>query len=177
MLIGITKKLDEKLNIGINKLPDIIPNDIYCWHANFFVWKRRNCIVFINDKTRFHILLYGVKKEDVKNLSSLFYKQLITNLKGINLHDLYIKKYLSGNDKVYFTKTTNRSVTGSLKDTIHMLSYDMDNFCSEGYLLQDDLNNHINQYVMIPLTKLGLPAFPDKAMKNVLEQLDKSGIN
>ena len=50
-----------------------------------------------------------------------------------------------------------------------MLQYVIDNFYRDGQLLQDEINNEINQYVMMPLSKIGLPPFPDKAMKIELE--------
>ena len=170
MIIGITKKINEKLGLEINRVPDILPIDINCWHANLFTWNRRNCLIFMNNRTRFLVLLYGVKKSDMKDLPIHFYNQLKTNLLNIGIEEIRINDYIGNNQEIYITKTTERSIIGSINDTILMIQYEIDNFYREGQLLQDEINNKINQYVMMPLSKIGLPPFPDKAMKIELEQ-------
>lgn len=171
MVIGITKKLDDKLKIGINSVPDILPNAIYCWHAHLFIWNRRNCVLFMNNKTRYCILLYGIKQGDKKNLQDLFLTQLSINMQNDGITIDRIDRYIEGCGDIYMTKTTDRSIIGSINDAILLLGYTIADYYNNGFFDQNGVNSEINDYVMGPLAKSGFPPFPNRAMKIELERM------
>lgn len=169
--IGLTKKLSEKLNVDMNVIPDVKPMDIYCWHANLFIWNRRNCALVMNDRTRYCVMLYGLKKSDMRDFYSIFSSQLRTNLINDGVSQEIIKCYLSHVKELYFTKTSSRSMIGSINDIIYGITYHIDKYYGDGKFYQDEINSAVNNQVIMPLDKIGLPPFPKKAMKVELERL------
>ena len=167
--------MNEKLNIDINDLPDIKPMDIYCWHAHLFVWNRRNCILVMNDRTRYCVMLYGLKKSDMKDFNRIFTDQLRTNLINDDVPKNVINCYLDDEKEFYFTKTSSRSMVGSINDIIYGMNYYIDQYYVNRDFYQTEINSTINKEVMMPLDKIGLPPFPNKSMKVELNRLFNAG--
>ena len=170
-MIGITNKLNQKLSIDMNVIPNIEPMDIYCWHADIFVWNRRNCIVIMNNRTRYCVMLYGLKKSDAKNMGSIFVNQLQINLINDGVSQKVINNYLDNIRGVYYTKTNSRSVLGSLNDIIYGITFYINKYYADGEFYQDKINSAVNDQVIMPLEKIGLPPFSNKSMKLELNRL------
>jgi len=64
MLIQCTKKLLD----AIERKPVAYEekNLLFSWHANLITLNRKKTVVLVNDKTRYAVVLYGLKAKDFK---------------------------------------------------------------------------------------------------------------
>jgi hypothetical protein len=56
----------------IDKSPAKKTSEMGSWHANITTIQRRQCVVFVHDKTRFAIVLLGVTQKELKQLDCWF---------------------------------------------------------------------------------------------------------
>ncbi|MDQ0193274.1 DUF6933 domain-containing protein [Paenibacillus wynnii] len=157
--ISLTKKLFE-LSSFVQDQDNEINDEFYKWHANVFRMAKKNNIIFMNNKTRYNFILFGVKKEHFKNFNQLFIKSLTENLQAEGIPDSKIIEYVSKANELKFTKTYDRSVLGSMTDMVKMTD-----FLIERYLPLQEMNiielNQKNNHC--PIVKL--KNFPDQLMK------------
>ncbi|MDC7218292.1 MAG: hypothetical protein PQJ59_00020 [Spirochaetales bacterium] len=171
LTIGLTKKLGDYL--GIKKLPPYespFPS-LHSWHANLLIINRKKSILFMHDMSRYSLLLYGIKKSDVKNIDLLF----VSNLREYLTFDGYsndqINTLLPSGEWEYF-KTHDRSVLGSMNDHGKLLPfYATGHLSMEGALnpeegiLQKGLIRKLNKTPML-CSKKGF--FPKDRLKELL---------
>jgi len=62
MYIGITKAIQDKYKIKPQIVEGEIP-DIFCWHAQKFILHRKTGLLIMNNKTRYSVVLFGIKKK------------------------------------------------------------------------------------------------------------------
>ena len=119
-----------------------------------------------NDKTRFSFLVPGLRKPDFQMLDEVFRQRLFKCLLAENIEPEQIEKVLDEIRDIAFTKTSSRSVLGSMNEiTFHIehLIYD------EGGLLNTDiseLNMNINR---MPSGVLGYK-FSIEALKEAIAE-------
>lgn len=117
--IALTKKLFE-LGAFVEEQDNGIEDELYRWHANVFRMSNKNNVIFMNNQTRYNFILFGVKKVHFKDFNQLFVNSLIENLQADKIPDSKITEYVSKANKIKFTKTSNRSVLGSMTDMVKM---------------------------------------------------------
>jgi len=171
ILVGLTKKLQDKSKIKIESLPEKFPSDLNSWHAHLFTQSRKSGVIIMNDLTRYSVILYGLKKADFQNLSELFLNQLIENMKADDFNETEIIKFTSDIDKLYFTKTSSRSILGSINDCLHLIEWWVDDFALLSGAVLTNLNKRINRSPMLPLEKEGFDAFPRFALHEAIERI------
>ncbi|GEM_PF-1104822 len=176
MLIGITKKLRDKFKyINVEKIEER-PEEIFCWHTSHFIHHRLTGLHIMNNKTRYSVILYNIKKKDIENIDEVFKTQLKDNLLMDGIDELTIHKYLKDLGEISFVKTNNRSILGQLNDSFYHLQADVE---VVGTIMKHDLdylNSRTNDIPMIPLERDGYYPFPNRAMKQELERRYKSNI-
>lgn len=174
-VIGITKKVTEKLGVIEENHPYVMPEEIDCWHVNMFLWKRKKHLLFMNDKSRYSVIITGVKKSDIKNIDRIFIEQLKLNLTNDGISQNIINHYISSIDEIIFTKTRSRSILGSISDVLWGVECYLANEEDRNIYSQEELNKLVNEWIMMPLEKINLPIYPCKAMKHELEKLFFTG--
>lgn len=121
-LIQCTKKLLDELEVDPKtevNTSQLLGN----WHANLIKIERRKCVLFTNDATLFSFLAPKLVKADFKNLASIFIDHLVINLiyEGLDSYkDVILKEY---QDNLSFSKTSNRSVLGSMNDIAYSIKW------------------------------------------------------
>ena len=120
-LIQCTQKLLAKLDSSdvdsVKEATSILGD----WHANLLCIERRNCILFTNDLTLYSIFLPKIVKEHFQKLAEAFTKTLVLNLEAEALGQ-HIEPIIGEyKNKLIFTKSSNRSVLGSMNDIVHMV--------------------------------------------------------
>ncbi|MFK5882981.1 MAG: hypothetical protein QM489_01425 [Candidatus Izemoplasma sp.] len=122
MHIQSTKKVLDFFGIEpTNKNTD---NAIYAWHANYEVVNRKKLLILMHDMSRFCVLIYGIKKNDKKNLTKIIKETMYVTMKSEAYGGFMIKAYLDNFDEVTFGKTKNRKMISRivwLRD--YVLSY------------------------------------------------------
>ena len=66
-----TKKLAARLP-NVSPKPLAEDNPLGSWHAHLYTIDRRNCLLFCQDRTRFTLLMAGLKKADFEHLEYRF---------------------------------------------------------------------------------------------------------
>lgn len=112
MHIQCTKKMIDFIK------PDIISvntdDDIYAWHVNYQIVLRKKFIVFMNDLTRYCIVLYGLKKSDFKDPVMLLKKAILIAMEFDGLSKDLTLKYVNGIKDISYGKTKNRTMVAQL---------------------------------------------------------------
>lgn len=170
MVIGITEKLRKKLRITFEAEAISSKGDISCWHGHYFPWDRKSCVMFVNNLTRYCVVLYGLKASDMKNIDEIFRAQLRRNfiVDGIDIGAG--ESYIDSMGAIQFSKTSDRSILGTINDYFIYVSWKMEDYITPLGNDIDGLNKAANYNISLALPKVGLPSTPSFAMKEVLEQ-------
>lgn len=146
-----TQKLLKEVRLGPQEA--VIPTiPLGCWHANLLHIDRRKCVLFTNDQTRYSFLVPGLRKPDFQRLDEVFRQGLFKCLLAENIEQEQIEKVLDEIREITFTKTSSRSVLGSMNDTTFHLKHWIE---SEGGLLIADISNLNMKINRIPSSVFG----------------------
>ena len=113
MIIALTKKLAEKAKIQLDAPPDIL-NPFYSWHAKSFLYKGRNGMILINDKTYYSITLWGLKSVHFKKLDVVVKEAISETFLYEGFSDETVTGYIEQCGNVAYTKTYSRKIIGIL---------------------------------------------------------------
>ena len=112
--VGITKKMKDKYGLDYEVIPELSEASLFTWHANIFKFNRKTGIIFINNLTRYSVLVFDVKKSDMKNLLEVFKWQLKRMINSHYYKLEVIENYLDQINGMKFTKTSSRSILGHI---------------------------------------------------------------
>lgn len=84
------------------------------WHANLFTLQRRNCMLFVHDKTRFSVFLPLLKKIDFDELDHFFQDGLMNALLKSGIETDLLEQATLQLQPLCFDHVTDRSVQGSM---------------------------------------------------------------
>jgi hypothetical protein len=122
------------------------------WYVNLFVVDRRKTLLFMNEPTLLSFVIYGVRKNNIRNINKILFRgieQLLT-FEGFAISE--INRVFSGYETLEFTRTGSRSVLGNMNDLmdlyIHAILY-------ERGLKHCDLTDIIRQINRTPQRNLG----------------------
>jgi hypothetical protein len=166
-VIACTKKLFDLNNFSVSPIPEVGYRPLNSWHAHLFKVGRKNCVMIMNDLTRYQVVLYGVRKEHFKDFDNLFLKNLEIVLKADQFSDQEVNLFLSNMDKFIYTKTHNRSIVGSLNEQIFMTQHWIEKYLPTDELNIVGLNVMLNDSVILKLAE----GYPRLALKNALLEM------
>ena len=106
--------------VGAHDPPDSL---LGCWYANLFHINRRKCVLFMNDRTLYSVLLHGLLKPDFDNLGRRFVAGLTANLLGEGLPAEKVAALGMACHPVAFGKTKSRSVLGYMNEHVFISKY------------------------------------------------------
>ena len=160
--IQCTQKLLKE--VGPEHTEAFIPTvPLGCWHANLLLLDRRKCVLFTNDQTRYSFLVTGLKKPDFKHLDEVFRQGLFRCLRLDGFEQKATERVLEEVAEICFTKTSNRSVLGTMNDMTNMIKWAVHD---EGGLLNLDIDEENKRLNEIPLGPLDYSS-GGKALKEV----------
>lgn len=121
LTLQCTQKLLKELKADLSPVKDKDP--ITLWHANLLTLDRRKCVLFTNDKTRYTFLVPGLKKPDFQRLGEIFLDNLFRCMLNEGVPQQGIEKVLNACSKYCFTKTSSKSVLGSMNEIAFHLGH------------------------------------------------------
>lgn len=124
MLIHCTQKL-------LAEIPDRLIDPSASgesWHANLLRFDRRKCVLFTHDLTLYSVFVPGLKKPDFEHLDAVFGERLFKALRWDEFSQTQIERMLEACRIVRFTRSSNRSVLGSMNDMRFQI----------GWMVEDD---------------------------------------
>ena len=139
------------------------------WHANLLRIDRRKCILFTHDLTLYTFFVPGLTKPHFQNFDEVFRQNLFKNLISENLPQKQIEIFLDDIRKIEITKTSNRSVLGSMNDLTFQLKYQI---ADEGGLSGTDiskLNHDLNRIPMGAIKEI----YSIYELQNLLGQISR----
>ncbi len=86
------------------------------WHANLLRFDRRKCVLFTHDATLYSVFVPGLKKPEFKHLDEVFGQRLFKALVWDQVPQTLIERMLDACRAIRFTRSSNRSVLGSMND-------------------------------------------------------------
>ena len=104
----VTQEDDSKVS------PDPL---LFSWYANMITIERKNILILINEKTRYTVILQGVKAADRKNIRVLIKDAVKDALENDYFNAKAITEYLSATGDVEFQKATDKSMLGKLNSS------------------------------------------------------------
>ncbi|MDX1251748.1 MAG: hypothetical protein IDH49_05780 [Gammaproteobacteria bacterium] len=111
-LIHCTKKL-------LAELPSSLIDQVATgesWHANVLRIDRRKCVLFTHDATLYSVFVPGLRKPDFALLDQMFGQRLFKALLWEGFPQHLIERALEACRTVRFTRSSSRSVLGSMND-------------------------------------------------------------
>lgn len=113
MEIRATEKL--RVQLKINELKSMDENLFFCWHAKPIIINNHHCILFVNDLTRYPILLYNITDQLTLNqVENLFYEALRICWKREGFQEEVIENYISKASSFHYSKAVNKSVLNAM---------------------------------------------------------------
>ena len=86
------------------------------WHANLLRFDRRKCVLFTHDETLYSVFVPGLRKPEFEQLDAVFGQRLFKALVWDAFPQMQIERMLEACRVVRFTRSSNRSVLGSMND-------------------------------------------------------------
>jgi hypothetical protein len=120
LILQCTRKLHEELKTGLKDIPSSGCDSFFMWHIHLFFLNHRKCVLAMNNKTRYTIVLYGLRKEHFSNFSSLLVDAIRDSFLAEKFSEGVIQRYIDKTGDVIFAKTHDRSVLGQINDMIWM---------------------------------------------------------
>ncbi|MFS1514194.1 DUF6933 domain-containing protein [Chengkuizengella sp. SCS-71B] len=149
MLIQCTKKLADVMKIKLEDYTDE-RDSFYDWHANLFMFDRRKGIILMNNKTRYCIVLYGLKLNDFKKFDDIFISSIEETFIAEGFPLSKVKQYLKKCGEVKYTKTHDRSILGQINDFHIHISWEIEYHLPSESLNLVELNKWTGQLMTGP---------------------------
>ena len=154
MQIRCTQKLLKELGVKNSELAEIEKPDTILgnWYANIFTLDRRKTIIFMNERTLLSFIIFGIRKDNIKNFPIVFVNGIERVLTMEGFDDNIIDKVLSEYTHIFLTKTDSKSLLGNMNDLVNLYAHFV---LSAGGLKQADLFDVIARINRTPQRTIG----------------------
>lgn len=140
MIIGCTKKLADAMKIKLSDNIPITHTPFYEWHANLFTFDRRKGVILMNNKTRYCIILYGLKAEHFKKFDVIVLNAIKETFLAEGLPVSKVDAYITQCGDVACTKTYDRSILSQINEFHLHISWEIEEFIPSDNLNLVELN-------------------------------------
>ena len=148
MNIECTKKLADAMKIKLNAYEEGNTKAFFEWHANLFMFDRRKGVILMNNKTRYCIVLYGLKAEHFKKFDVIVLSAIRETFiaEGFSLE--VVDKYIADCGEVHYTKTHDRSILSQINDFHISISWQIEDYLPSEELNLVELNKWVGSSLM-----------------------------
>ncbi|MGG3280123.1 DUF6933 domain-containing protein [Paenibacillus solani] len=114
----ITLRLTKDLLKDMKAIPkeDINMSLLLSWHVNIYNLNKRKHIVVVNDLTRLAVIIDGIRTGQLERLKEKFLVTLREYLLLEGVKESQINTYLEFGENIIISKTSSRSVLGTMKE-------------------------------------------------------------
>lgn len=128
MILYLTKKLSDKLKIF--PVAETASDDFFTWQANYVQEHGQRFLVFMNDATRFTVVINEAKAAKLKKTSEIFIQTLRNILLALCVNPEVIDLYIADLGDIVFSKNNDRKkiawLNKSVDNTWYALNYSKD---------------------------------------------------
>ena len=121
--IFTTKKLEKIIQKKIDNQTNENTSPFGKWNASVLYIARKKCLIFVNSKTFYSVIIPRFSTSDLANINELFLKNFESQLlfEKINIESKDLKKHIG---EICFQKTDNdKKMTGIINYNISKLDY------------------------------------------------------
>ncbi len=152
-----TAKLLKRLGVTRPEEPPPPENALGDWYANILFTRSGHFVLLVSERTRLPVLLSA---RDLPSFPHRLLHTLSELLADIGVPSPQIDREIEAMQPLYFGKTANRSVLGTLNDNASLVKY---------HLAVNDLSIHSVMLLLARAPCLPLEGlFPDRATRNLL---------
>ena len=129
MVLHLTKKLADKLNLT----PVVEPaaDEFLSWRANYVQEHGQRFVVFMNDASRFTVVLNEAKAAKLKRLPELFIAALKDTLLANGVNPEVADNYIAELGAITYAKNTDRKKTAQLNKNTDMVWWALRDYKSD----------------------------------------------
>lgn len=95
------------------------------WHANLILIQRRQCVLFVHDRTRFPVFLPALKKDDLAALDDRFADGFMNTLLKTGADDALMDRAHAALAPLVCDTECNRSVQGTMTRMADEIAYEV----------------------------------------------------
>ena len=118
MILYVTSKLAEKLKISPK--PNIFEVDsFYSWRAHYVQEHGYRFVVFMNDATRYTIVINEAKADKLKKIEKLFFHILRETFGVMGINPEVISRYINELGNIYYAKNSDKKKTAQLNKNVN----------------------------------------------------------
>jgi len=150
IILHCTNKVLKELGVSKSGLINVREdsNPLSVWYVNLFYLNRQKCLIFTSAYSLFSFVVHGVYRKDIRKIDELFCKELSRALFNENFNAQEMDKVMKVVDEIKFTKTTNRSVLGSMNDRVDHYNYMKSRSIVEGDMDDAAIMSNLNKTPM-----------------------------
>lgn len=152
-----TAKLLKRLGISTPEEPPPPENALGDWYANILFTRVGHYVLLVSERSRLPVLLSA---RDLSSLPTRFIQTLTDLLADLEVPTHQIDREVAAMQPLYFGKTANRSVLGTLNDGVFLAEERL----VSGDLSVDNVTRRLARAPCLPLES----KFPDKETRKLL---------
>jgi len=122
------------------------------WYVNIFFIERRKALVFMNERTLLSFIIYGVRKDNTKNLGEVLCRGLYQLLNFADVDSDLIERALSGYETCSYSKTDSKRSLGNMNEIVFLYQHHIE---YEGGLQTCDLTDITFKVNQTPQRNIG----------------------
>ncbi|MCH4888575.1 plasmid pRiA4b ORF-3 family protein [Acidaminobacter sp. JC074] len=174
MQIALTKKLADGLKLKPPAADETI-DPIFTWTANWIcVWSNRSAndmLVLVNNKTRFTVAVYEVKRKNLKDVEAIIMKAIKNTLLSMSFNPDMVDKYMDQAGQITFVKNSDRKASSWVSKSGQELTAYIGRTYNGVDNVYDDMIARNNNYMYVNFTSGSGEFMPYKAMADALSEL------
>lgn len=159
MVLRLSQKLSNKIGEAPIKVLPLNQNPLADWSGHLFAADRTQYVILTNTASLYSTVFYGRGVTDGSRLIERGLEALRDVMVDDGLGFLYLRLVAPSAGRVAFSKSLNRSVTGSMNDLIH---------CAKVWLTEAELSPYDASFKLneMPMSATGY-ANPREALKSL----------
>ena len=113
MQIALTKKLAQVMGVKLPLANDNV-DPLFSWTANWtntFSRRKEDMVVMVNNATRFTVAIYGIKRNQFKNIATKMAAAIRNTLLAMNLNPEMVDEYLMQSSDIFYCSNKDRKMT------------------------------------------------------------------
>jgi len=161
-----TQKVIKQLGLSPKDLVECKTGDtpLGNWYINML--ERRKTLIFMNERTLFSFIIYGIKKSNTANFPEVFYRGLgqALSFEGFDIDT--INNVFASYQEYAFTKTNSKKLLGNMNELVALYKHCI---YSDGGLEHCDLTKIMMQLNRMPQKNIDW-GYSIDAVKSIIEQ-------
>ncbi|MDR2570567.1 MAG: hypothetical protein LBD23_09755 [Oscillospiraceae bacterium] len=129
MIIHLTKKLADKLKLTPCEMVEF--DGFFSWRAHYVRESGQSFVIFMNDESRFIVVIDDAKAARLKVLPELFFQNLYETLLSLDVSPEVIEYYFKDLGEIAYAKNSDRKKTAQLNKQIEDILWSTHDYVDE----------------------------------------------